>query len=289
MEATFNVGSYAIGRGDHGALRSVCLAEENLLRQRRRDYMHLTSAGRSAGCKTGWNPSGEGRYTLEETRFLEPDRRRRAGKYLGAKFQGQAFSPGRGDAMVPVLKELIRRAGEQGCKEAVIGMAHRGRLNVLINVLGKRAQDLFDEFAGKHGDLRAQGREVPHGLLLRLLRHPGRQRPPGARLQPVSPRIVNPVVIGSVRARMDRRGDKDGSSVLPITIHGDSAIAGQGVVAGTFSMSQTRAYGVGGTVRIVISNQVGFTTSYIRDLRSTECAPDIAKAVQAPCAARQRG
>ncbi|XMR56063.1 thiamine pyrophosphate-dependent enzyme [Escherichia coli] len=168
-------------------------------------------------------------------------------------------------------------------------MAHRGRLNVLINVLGKRAQDLFDEFAGKHGESWGTGDVKYHMGFSSDFASPGRQRPPGAGVQPVAPWDRNPVVMGSMHARMDRRGDKDSSSVLPITIHGDSAIAGQGVITETFNMSQTRAYGVGGTVRIVINNQVGFTTSYIRGPALHRILHRHRQGGAGTCAARQRG
>lgn len=138
---------------------------------------------------------------------------------------------------------------------------------MLINVLGKRAQDLFDEFAGKHGESWGTGDVKYHMGFSSDFATPGGNVHLALAFNPHL-EIVNPVVIGSVRARMDRRGDKDGSSVLPITIHGDSAMSGQGVVAETFNMSQTRAYGVGGTVRIVINNQVGFTP-----LTIVICAP----------------
>ncbi|WP_440893263.1 2-oxoglutarate dehydrogenase E1 component [Aeromonas dhakensis] len=286
MEATFNVGSYAIGRETMVLSDLYASLKKTYCGSIGADYMHLTSTEEKRWLQDRLESiEGKGTYTLEEkTRFLESlTAAEGLEKYLGAKFPGaKRFSLEGGDAMVPMLKELIRRAGEQGCKEAVIGMAHRGRLNVLINVLGKRAQDLFDEFAGKHGESWGTGDVKYHMGFSSDFATPGGNVHLALAFNPSHLEIVNPVVIGSVRARMDRRGDKDGSTVLPITIHGDSAMAGQGVVAETFNMSQTRAYGVGGTVRIVINNQVGFTTSYIRDLRSTEYCTDIAKAVQAP-------
>lgn len=203
-------------------------------------------------------------------------------KYLGSKFPGaKRFGLEGGDAMIPMLKAMIHRAGEQGAQDSVIGMAHRGRLNTLINVLGKNPSKLFDEFAGKYevvgaGDVKyhmgfSSDFETKGGIVHLALA-----------FNPSHLEIVNPVVLGSVRARLDRRGCTDGSLALPITIHGDSAFAGQGVVAETFNLSQTRAFKVGGTVRIVINNQVGFTTSNPEDTRSTPYCTDIAKMVQAP-------
>ena len=184
--------------------------------------------------------------------------------------------------MVPMVKEIIRRGGENGCREIVIGMAHRGRLNMLINVLGKKPQDLFDEFAGKHGESWGTGDVKYHQGFSSDFATPGGNVHLALAFNPSHLEIVNPVVIGSVRARQDRLNDAAGDKVIPITIHGDSAIAGQGVVAETFNMSQARAFHVGGTIRIVINNQVGFTTSNPKDMRSTQYCTDIAKMVQAP-------
>ncbi|KXI30650.1 2-oxoglutarate dehydrogenase E1 component [Paraglaciecola hydrolytica] len=204
-------------------------------------------------------------------------------KYLGAKFPGaKRFSLEGGDSLVPMLKGLISHAGACGTKEVVIGMAHRGRLNVLVNVLGKNPSVLFDEFAGKHDHSLGAGDVKYHAGYSSDFATPGGNVHLALAFNPSHLEIVNPVVIGSVRARLDRRNCTDGSLVLPITIHGDSAIAGQGVVQETFNMSQTRGFKVGGTVRIVINNQVGFTTSKTEDTRSTQYCTDIAKMVQAP-------
>ena len=204
-------------------------------------------------------------------------------KYLGNKFTGaKRFSLEGGDALIPMLKGLITEAGTAGAKEVVLGMAHRGRLNVLVNVLGKNPSVLFDEFAGKHDDSLGAGDVKYHAGFSSDFATPGGDVHLALAFNPSHLEIVNPVVMGSVRARLQRRGCTDGSAVLPITIHGDSAIAGQGVVQETFNMSQTRGFSVGGTVRIVINNQVGFTTSKTEDVRSTQYCTDIAKMVQAP-------
>jgi 2-oxoglutarate dehydrogenase E1 component len=203
-------------------------------------------------------------------------------KYLSSKFPGaKRFGLEGGDAMVPMLKAMIHRAGEHGAKDCVIGMAHRGRLNTLINVLGKNPSKLFDEFAGKYEVVGAGDVKYHMGFSSDFATAGGNVHLALA-FNPSHLEIVNPVVIGSVRARLDRRGCSDGSLALPITIHGDSAFAGQGVVAETFNISQTRAFKVGGTIRLVINNQVGFTTSNPEDTRSTEYCTDIAKMVQAP-------
>jgi 2-oxoglutarate dehydrogenase E1 component len=203
-------------------------------------------------------------------------------KALSSKFPGaKRFGLEGGDAMVPMLKAMIHRAGEQGAKDCVIGMAHRGRLNTLINVLGKNPSKLFDEFAGKY-EVVGAGDVKYHMGFSSDFKTAGGNVHLALAFNPSHLEIVNPVVMGSVRARLDRRKDSNGSTALPVTIHGDSAFAGQGVVAETFNLSQTRAFKVGGTVRIVINNQVGFTTSNPEDTRSTEYCTDIAKMVQAP-------
>ncbi|WP_281558443.1 2-oxoglutarate dehydrogenase E1 component [Thalassomonas sp. RHCl1] len=204
-------------------------------------------------------------------------------KYLGAKFPGaKRFSLEGGDSLIPMLKELITRAGTHGAKEVVIGMAHRGRLNVLVNVMGKNPSKLFDEFGGKHDEILTSGDVKYHQGYSSDFVTPGGNVHLALAFNPSHLEIVNPVVIGSVRARLDRRNCDQGDLVLPITIHGDSAIAGQGVVQETFNMSQARAFKVGGTIRIVVNNQVGFTTSNPQDTRSGEYCTDIAKMVQAP-------
>ncbi|MGB1291667.1 MAG: 2-oxoglutarate dehydrogenase E1 component [Pseudoalteromonas sp.] len=204
-------------------------------------------------------------------------------KYLGAKFPGaKRFSLEGGDALVPMLKQLITRAGTNGAKEVVIGMAHRGRLNVLVNVMGKNPTKLFDEFGGKHDEILSSGDVKYHQGYSSDFVTPGGNVHLALAFNPSHLEIVNPVVIGSVRARLDRRDCNQGDLVLPITIHGDSAIAGQGVVQETFNMSQARAFKVGGTIRIVVNNQVGFTTSNPEDTRSGEYCTEIAKMVSAP-------
>ncbi len=204
-------------------------------------------------------------------------------RYLGNRYVGQKrFSIEGGDSLIPLLLSMVERAGSQGIKEFVIGMAHRGRLNVLINVLGKAPSQLFQEFEGKlveegrtgdvkyhlgfSSDIQTQG-----GLLHLTLG-----------FNPSHLEIIAPVIEGSVRARQDRRGDREHKQVLPLVIHGDAAVAGQGVVMETLNMSQSRGYRTGGTVHVIINNQIGFTTSNPLDSRSTLYCSDIMKVVQAP-------
>jgi 2-oxoglutarate dehydrogenase E1 component len=204
-------------------------------------------------------------------------------KYLGSRYPGvKRFGLEGGESLIPCLDELIQRAGSYGAKEIVLGMAHRGRLNVLVNTLGKKPKELFDEFEGKKLAGAGSGDVKYHQGFSSNVMTPGGEVHLAMAFNPSHLEIVSPVVEGSVRARQDRRGDKDGSQVVPIVMHGDAAFAGQGVVMETFQMSQTRGFGVGGTIHIVINNQVGFTTSRQDDARSTEYCTDVAKMVQAP-------
>lgn len=203
-------------------------------------------------------------------------------KYLASRYPGaKRFGLEGGESLIPMVNELIQRSGALGAKEVVIGMAHRGRLNVLVNTLGKNPKDLFDEFEGKKLVNTSGDVKYHQGFSSNVMTDGGEVHI-ALSFNPSHLEIVSPVVEGSVRARQDRRLDTTGKSVVPISIHGDAAFAGQGVVMETFQMSQTRAYRTGGTVHIVINNQVGFTTNRQEDSRSTEYCTDIAKMVQAP-------
>jgi 2-oxoglutarate dehydrogenase E1 component len=286
FDTTYNVGSYAIGKesmplGDlfKSLNRTYCSSIGT-------EYMHITDTDqkrwlqhRIESVQAKPEISREDKINLLKGLVAADGME----KYLGAKFPGaKRFSLEGADALVPMLKALISHAGSKGTKEVVVGMAHRGRINTLVNVLGKNPSVLFDEFSGKHDDSLGAGDVKYHAGYSSDFATPGGNLHLALAFNPSHLEIVNPVVIGSVRARLDRRGCTDGSLVLPITIHGDAAIAGQGVVQETFNMSQTRGFQVGGTVRIVINNQVGFTTSKIEDARSTQYCTDIAKMVQAP-------
>ena len=204
-------------------------------------------------------------------------------RYLHTKYVGQKrFSLEGGESFIAAMDELINTASALGVQEVVIGMAHRGRLNVLVNTLGKMPKDLFAEFdhtapedlpsgdvkyhQGFSSDVSAKGGPVHLSLAF----------------NPSHLEIVNPVVEGSVRSRMDRRDDPQGKQVLPVLVHGDAAFAGQGVNQETLALSETRGYTTGGTVHIIINNQIGFTTSDPRDLRSTMYCTDIVKMIESP-------
>jgi len=204
-------------------------------------------------------------------------------RYLHTKYVGQKrFSLEGGDTLVPLLDHLLQRCGAQGVKEAVIGMAHRGRLNVLVNILGKQPSMLFAEFEGIHAEHLTSGDVKYHQGFSANIETTGGAVHVALAFNPSHLEIVDPVVEGSVRARQHRLKDLEGSKVIPILLHGDAAFAGQGVVMETLAMSQTRGYSTGGTVHIIINNQIGFTASDKRDARSSEYCSDVAKMIDAP-------
>jgi 2-oxoglutarate dehydrogenase E1 component len=204
-------------------------------------------------------------------------------RYLHSKYVGQKrFSLEGGESLIPLMGELIDRSGARGVKEIVIGMSHRGRLNVLVNILGKLPSVLFSEFEDAHDRQHLSGDVKYHQGFSSNIRTPGGLVHLALAFNPSHLEIVSPVVHGSVRARQQRYGDVHGSMILPVVIHGDSAFAGQGVVMETFNMSGLRGYSTKGTVHIVVNNQIGFTTSHVKDARSTLYCTDVAKMVDAP-------
>jgi 2-oxoglutarate dehydrogenase E1 component len=204
-------------------------------------------------------------------------------RFLHTKYVGQKrFSLEGGESFIAAMDELVQKAGERGVQEIVIGMAHRGRLNVLVNTLGKMPKDLFAEFDHTAPEDLPAGDVKYHQGFSSDISTSGGPVHLSLAFNPSHLEIVNPVVEGSVRARMDRRGDAKGLQVLPVLVHGDSAFGGQGVNQETLMLSETRGYSTGGTVHLIINNQIGFTTSDPRDLRSTLYCTDIVKMVEAP-------
>ncbi|HTT03459.1 MAG TPA: 2-oxoglutarate dehydrogenase E1 component [Steroidobacteraceae bacterium] len=206
-------------------------------------------------------------------------------RYLHTKYVGQRrFSLEGGDALIPLLDDLIQQCGAARVEELIIGMAHRGRLNVLVNVLGKPPLAIFSEFEGKY-DLaheHGSGDVKYHKGFSADLRTAAGNVHVALAFNPSHLEVVDPVVEGSVRARQERRGDTRGERVLPVLIHGDAAFAGQGVVMETLQLSQARGFYTGGTLHVIVNNQVGFTMSDPRDARSTIYCSDVAKMLEAP-------
>jgi len=204
-------------------------------------------------------------------------------RYLHNRYVGQKrFSLEGAESLIPLLNALVQRGGARGLKEIVVGMAHRGRLNVQVNVFGKSPRELADEFEGRHSRNRGSGDVKYHLGLSADIQTPGGRLHLALAFNPSHLEIVTPVVQGSVRSRQVRLRDKAGQRVMPVVIHGDAAFAGQGVVMETLNMSQTRGFSTKGTVHIVVNNQIGFTTSTLKDARSSHYATDVAKMVSAP-------
>jgi len=205
-------------------------------------------------------------------------------KFLAARYPGmKRFGIDGAESLIPLVDSLIQNCGIFGAEQLCIGMAHRGRLNLLVNVLGKSPKDLFTEFEETYELEGASTGDVKYhlGSSTNILT-PNGEVHVSLSNNPSHLEIVNPVVIGSVRARQDRLQDEERNRVVPILIHGDAAFSGQGVVMETFQMSQTRGYGVGGTIHVIVNNQIGFTTSNQEDARSTQYSTDVAKMIEAP-------
>ena len=286
FQETFNVGSFAFGKDTMKLADLFAMLKQTYCGSIGAEYMHITNTEEKRWIQQRIESvAGRASFSVEEKKGFLKQLTAAEGleRYLGAKFPGaKRFSLEGGDALVPMLNEMIHHAGKNGTREVVLGMAHRGRLNVLINVLGKKPQDLFDEFAGKHKEHLGTGDVKYHMGFSSDVETEGGMVHLALAFNPSHLEIVSPVVMGSVRARLDRLDEPASNKVLPITIHGDAAVTGQGVVQETLNMSQARGYEVGGTVRIVINNQIGFTTSNPKDARSTQYCTDIGKMVLAP-------
>jgi 2-oxoglutarate dehydrogenase E1 component len=286
LDTTFRTGGLFIGK-DEASLREIREAlQQTYCRTIGAEFTHIVdSEQRSWFQQRLESVRGRPAYSAEVRTHLLERLTAAEGleKYLGTKYPGtKRFGLEGGESLIPLLDEVIQRSGSYGTQEIVIGMAHRGRLNVLVNTFGKNPRDLFDEFEGKKVEGLSSGDVKYHQGFSSNVMTPGGEVHLALAFNPSHLEIVSPVVEGSVRARQDRRNDPSGDKVLPVSIHGDAAFAGQGVVMETFQMSQTRGYRTGGTIHIVINNQVGFTTSRQEDARSTEYATDVAKMIQAP-------
>ena len=205
-------------------------------------------------------------------------------KYLAAKYPGmKRFGIDGSESLVPLVDAVIQNCGSLGANQICFGMAHRGRLNLLVNVLGKFPADLFSAF-DESGELEgANTGDVKYHLgFSSNINTPGGEVHVSLNNNPSHLEIVDPVVLGSVRARQDRLDDNDRKKVVPVLLHGDASFSGQGVVMESLQMSQTRGFNVGGAIHIIVNNQIGFTTSNKNDARSTDYSTDVAKMIQAP-------
>ena len=286
LDTLFDVGSFKAGPARMRLRDVIAALEETYTRTFGAEYMYISDTATKRFVQERLEPirsrptfsAEERRHILERLTAAETLER-----YLHTKYVGQKrFSGEGGESMIPMLDLLIQRAGAAGVQEIVLGMAHRGRLNVLVNTLGKIPSDLFSEFEGKVPQDLPAGDVKYHQGFSSDVSTPGGPVHVTLAFNPSHLEIVDPVVEGSVRARQHRRKDARGDQVLPVLLHGDAAIAGQGVVQECLNMAQTRGYYTGGTIHIVINNQIGFTTSDPRDVRGTLYATDVAKMVEAP-------
>ena len=286
LETVFNTSNTFFGKDTmslrdlHNALRETYCGTIGA------EYMYITDQAR----KRWWQEKLEScrskpKFSVEKQRHILDRLTAAEGleRFLHTKYVGQKrFSLEGGESFIAAMDELIQTAGAKGVQEIVIGMAHRGRLNVLVNSLGKVPADLFAEFDHTAPEDLPSGDVKYHQGFSSDISTEGGPVHVTLAFNPSHLEIVNPVVEGSVRSRMDRRGDPDGMQVLPVQVHGDAAFAGQGVVMETLALAETRGYQTGGTVHIVINNQIGFTTSDPRDARSTLYCTDIVKMIEAP-------
>ena len=285
LDTTFQTGSLFIGQ-DEATLKEILNAlQQTYCSTVGAEYMHIVNTGEQRWFQQRLESVRSHPKFGEEVKKHLLERLTAAEgleKYLGSRYPGvKRFGLEGGESLIPLMDELIQRSGTYGAKEIVIGMAHRGRLNMLINTFGKKTSDLFDEFEGKAHYNHSGDVKYHQGFSSNVMT-PGGEVHLALAFNPSHLEIVSPVVEGSVRARQDRRDDFEGDAVVPVLLHGDSAFAGQGVVMETFQLSQTRAYKTGGTIHVVINNQVGFTTNKREDVRSTEYCTDVAKIVEAP-------
>ncbi|HRP97000.1 MAG TPA: 2-oxoglutarate dehydrogenase E1 component, partial [Rhodocyclaceae bacterium] len=287
LNKSFNVGSFHGFSTEHATLREILEAlRQTYCGSIGSEYMYMTDISQKRWIQSRLESiRGTPRFSVEmKKRVLERVTAAESlERYLHTKYVGQKrFSLEGGESMIVAMDEIIRVGGSLGAQEIVIGMAHRGRLNVLVNTLGKSPKMLFSEFEGKAASDLSAGDVKYHMGFSSDVMSPGGPVHLTLSFNPSHLEIINPVVAGSVYARQVRRSDVDKKQVLGVLIHGDAAVAGQGVNQEMLNFSQTRGYGTGGTVHIVVNNQIGFTTSDPRDYRSSLYCTDIFKMVEAP-------
>jgi 2-oxoglutarate dehydrogenase E1 component len=287
MDLTFSASNTYFTKAEEMSLRDIVQAlRDTYCGTIGAEYMHITDPAEKRWWQERLESSrGKPAYTAERKKHILDRLTAAEGleRYLHTKYVGQKrFSLEGGESFIAAMDEVVQRAGAHGVQEIVIGMAHRGRLNVLVNTLGKSPRDLFAEFEHTAPEDLPAGDVKYHQGFSSDVSTAGGPVHLSLAFNPSHLEIVNPVVEGSVRARQDRRGDQEGKAVLPVLVHGDAAFAGQGVVMETLALAQTRGYYTGGTLHIVINNQIGFTTSDPRDSRSTLYCTDVVKMIDAP-------
>lgn len=288
MAVKFNV-----GKGDFGGQYEKLTLSEILSKLKQTycgsvgvEYMHITDRAERHWVRNYFESvSSSPKYSADEKRFIlkQLTSAETLERYLQNKYVGQKrFGVEGGESSILALNYLVQNIGKDGVEEVIVGMAHRGRLNVLVNTLGKKPSDLFAEFEGRAEIKLPSGDVKYHTGFSSDLSTPTGPLHVTLAFNPSHLEIVNPVVEGSSRAKQERRGAEGSKQVLPVLIHGDSAFIGLGVNQAVFNMSLTRGYTTGGTVHIVVNNQIGFTTSDTRDTRSAVYCTDISKMVDAP-------
>ena len=287
LDTVFSTGSAQFFEGGLATLRDIVAAlKQTYCGSLGVEYMHITDSAEQLWVRQRLESVHAAPEFSPETQRTVLDRLTAAEgleHYLHTRYPGtKRFGLEGGESLIPMLHEALQRLGSHGIVETVIGMAHRGRLNVLVNILGKDPGELFDEFEGVMPNSDRSGDVKYHQGFSSNVITPGGEMHVALSFNPSHLEIVGPVVAGSVRARQDRRHDYTGALVVPILIHGDAAFAGQGVVMETFQMSQTRGFHIGGTIHVIVNNQIGFTTHRREDARSTDYCSEVAKMVRAP-------
>lgn len=288
LNTRFNTGSLVTDTPEMSLADIVDRLERVYCRHIGVEYMHITDIEKREWLQQRLEkPAGEFGFSDDAKKQMLKKLTQAEGmeRYLHTKYVGQKrFSLEGGDALIPQMDALIGHLGKHQVKEIVFGMAHRGRLNMLINILGKSPADLFDEFEGSDESLdNVNSGDVKY--------HKGYSSDvPGAHgpvhlamaFNPSHLEIINPVVLGSVRARQVRRDDQNKNQVVPVLIHGDASFEGQGVIMELFNMARVEGFDVGGTIHVVVNNQIGFTTTHALDKKGGLYCTEVAKMVQAP-------
>tara|TARA_Y100000766_G_scaffold281513_1_gene293167 strand:- start:3292 stop:6114 length:2823 start_codon:yes stop_codon:yes gene_type:complete len=287
LSETFNLDSFNIGK-ESATLSEILKALDSIYCQTLGiEYNHISSLSERLWFQKRLEPNlGKLDFNPEEQKYILKRLSSAEGlaKFLASRYPGmKRFGIDGAESLIPLVDSLIQNCGVFGAEQICFGMAHRGRLNLLINVLGKPPSELFTEFEEDYELEGASTGDVKYhlGSSTNILTPNGEVHVSLAN-NPSHLEIVDPVVLGSVRGRQDRIKDHKKELVIPILIHGDASFSGQGVVMETLQMSQTRGYGVGGTIHVIVNNQIGFTTSNEEDSRSTQYATDVAKMIEAP-------